>query len=412
MALRSVPALLLGVGLAACAERAPDLVPGERRELVHPGPPHALHLSEPALAAGADGALVLAFARGEGAEHHVLVARLAAGEPAGEAVRVDPPEAPLGAAHQSPGLAAGPDGAVHVTWSTPVRGGSELVLATSRDGGRSFGPPRRIAAGEPATRGFEGVAVDASGALFVAWIEIGAAGPRTWIARVPPDETAQAAPVQLGDRTCPCCRIAVSAGEGVLGVLWRDEFPGHVRDMVLATSRDGGRSFSAAARVHEDGWALDACPHRGGALGFDARGDALAAWYTEGSQSRPELRLAAAADGARFAPPRVVHDRPGSFPDHVSLALRPDGSGIVAFEAATPVRSDVVARAVSGNGARVGPTRVLSQAVKARGPAAVATAAGELAVAWNEEAFPTLRTVVQTFSLRDAAAPAPTEATR
>jgi hypothetical protein len=287
-----------------------------------------------------------------------------------------------------------------------VRSGSELVLATSLDGGRVFGPPRRVASGEPATRGFEGLAVDVAGTPFVAWIEIGGAGPpRTRLARVSGEAGAEPVVRELGRRTCPCCRVTVSAGHGVLGVLWRDEFPGQVRDMVIALSRDGGESFAAAERVHEDGWALAGCPHRGGALGFDGAGRALVAWYTEGARAKPELRLATAADGARFGPPQVLHDRPGSLPDHVALAVRPDGSGAVVWEAATPVRSDVVARAFAGSGARVGPTRTLSRVMKARGPAVVTTRSGEILVAWNEEEFPTVRTVVQAFSLAEGPRP-------
>jgi hypothetical protein len=236
----------------------------------------------------------------------------------------------------------------------------------------------------------------------VAWIEIGGeAPPRTLLARIPEDASASPSVRELGHRTCPCCRVALAAGGGVLGVLWRDEFPGQVRDMVLALSRDGGASFGEAVRVHEDGWALAACPHRGGALGFDAAGRALAVWYTEGTDARPELRLATAADGARFGPPRLLHERPGSLPDRVALAMRADGTGVVVWEALTPVRSEIVARALGASGEILGPAQTLSSVVKAHGPAVVTTPSGQILVAWNEEEFPILRTVVQVLSIAE-----------
>jgi hypothetical protein len=170
--------------------------------------------------------------------------------------------------------------------------------------------------------------------------------------------------------------------------------------MVFARSRDAGRSFGAAVLVHADGWALAACPHRGGALAFGADGRALAAWYTEGPRAEPALQLAAARDGAGFGPPRALHAEPGSLPDRVTLALRGDGAGVVAWEAATPVRSEIRARALAANGDRVGPALALSQAMKAQAPVALATRDGRLLVAWNEEEFPVLRTVVQALALR------------
>ena len=383
----------------ACGAPTPELAVGELREVVHPGVLHQVHVSEPALAVAPDGALQIAWIRADADGRHVWTQRLDGAGPS-EPVRVDPAGTAVASGHQAPGLAVAPDGAVHLSWSSsrpqaesPFA--SDLRLSTSRDGGKSFGPPLRVSLDEPGARGFEGIAVDAAGTVILAWIESSGPAAATALARIGADGAPIAPPIRLGARTCPCCRVGVATGPGGrVGVGWRDELPDAVRDMVVARSADSGRSFGAAGLVHADGWSLAACPHRGGALGFDAQGGALAAWYTEGEDRTPELRLARAESGAEFEAPRRVHEIPGALPDRVALALRPDGSGLLVWESVTPVRSEIAARAVREGGRNLGPVRILSRAVKVHGPAVALLPTGEFAVAWNEEAFPALRTVV------------------
>ena len=311
---------------------------------------HEIHVSTPALAVAADGAVHLAWSRRDGAGSSVWTARVGAGEP----VRVDPTGVEAVASHDAPGLAIGPDGRVHVLWSArrrPDAGApiaSNLLLSTSGDGGASFGPP--LAVGGPAlrTRDFASLAVSGDGALLAAWLEIGGPRASAHVARIDPVAGRVSADVVLEESACVCCRTAVASGPGgAAGVLWRGERAGNVRDMFWARSSDGGRRFATPEPVHADGWSLDACPHRGGAIAFDAAGRAAAAWYTEGTRAQPSLRLATAAAGAAFGPPRELHAGGGSFPDHVVLALSEVGPGLVVFESATAVRREIVARALA-----------------------------------------------------------------
>ena len=393
-------ALLL---LAACREAPPELVVGERFEIAHPGLPHAVHLSPPALAALEDGRLVVAWISADTDGNHVWLAGV--GEAAGAPVRVDPPELAVDSAHQSPGLAIGAGGEIHVTWSSRrphpegVLFASDLQLSTSRDGGRSFEPPLRVHADLPASHSFEGLA-RADDALLVAWLDDrdgpGRAG--TFAARIGDGGRRVETESRLGSRSCVCCRVDVaSAPSQLAAVLWRDELPGKVRDMQFALSRDGGRSFAESRLVRDDGWVLDACPHRGGRVAIDPAGDLIAAWYTEGRDGRPALLLARARDGERVDSPRRVDEPDGSIPDHVGLALEPGGSGLVVWETLTAARQRILARAVTRGAESLGPARPLSSAVKAFAPSAVATPSG-FAVAWHEEAFPITRTVVQLVS--------------
>jgi hypothetical protein len=312
-------------------------------------------------------------------------------------VRVDPPDLVVDSAQQAPGLAIGAGGEIHVTWSSrrPRPQGalfaSDLRLSTSRDGVRSFEPPLRINADRPASHAFEGIASDGNGALLVAWLDDrdgpGRAG--VFAARVTDAGRRVERETRLSRSACVCCRVDVAADPGgQAGVLWREELPGKVRDMLLARSLDGGRSFAAPTRVREDGWVLDACPHRGGQVAIAPGGEWVSAWYTEGRDERPALYLARSRGGAGFEGPLALHEDDGSIPDQVGLALGSDCTQLAVWETQTAARRRVMFRTPPG------PARLLSSAVKAFAPAAVATPAG-FAVAWHEEVFPTTRTVVQ-----------------
>jgi hypothetical protein len=396
-------ALALCAAIAGCDARGNGVAPivTARSQVAHAGAPHTAHVSEPALALAPDGTAHLAWIRGDDAGKRVETAALRDGA---APVRVDPDARPVANGHQPPGLAIGGDGRVHVSWSSPRRdpGGSafaaDLVLASSVDGGQSFAAPLALNEDEPGSRGFESIAVDARGEVVAAWIESGAKpGATTRAARVSGGSVAERA--ELGARTCPCCRVAVARdGAGGVGVLWRDELPGSVRDMAFAQSPGGPFAFAPGERVRDDGWVFAACPHRGGALAFAPDGRAIAVWYSEGRSGEPALWLA--ARGARgFAEPIAVHEGSGSQPDRVALAIGADGAGLVLWERRSPVRSEIAARAISARG-QLGPVRVVSSGVHASGPAVAAAPEGGFVAAWNEEAFPTLHTVVARLTLR------------
>ena len=400
---RSIVLALWVCALAGCDANGGSLAPTLtlRREIAHAGAPHTAHVTDPALALAPDGTPHLAWIRGDAAGRQIQTAALR-GDDASR-VRVDPGAHPVAEAHQPPGLAVGRDGRVYISWASPRRDpgaspfASDLVLASSDDGGRRFAAPLRLNEDRPGSRGFESIAVDARGDAIAAWIESGAdSGPATRAARVAAGAVVERA--ELGTRTCPCCRISLSADEtGRVGVLWRDEFAGSVRDMVFAQSPGAPFSFAASERVHDDGWVFAACPHRGGALAFAPGGRAVAAWYSEGRTNEPALWLAGRGDGG-FATPLAVHEESASQPDRVALAIGADGAGVVFWERRSPVRSEIAARAIDAQG-RLGPVRVVSDGVHASGPVLVAKPGGSFVAAWNEEAFPSLHTVVAELAL-------------
>lgn len=246
-------------------------------------------------------------------------------------------------------VAVGPDGTVYVVWqnNTKIEGrrfpASDLRLARSRDGGRTFEPAVYVnddAGGPPASHTFHDVAVLPDGTVLVSWIDgrvraaaeaahAGGSGASTGSARngspaasggpahhgvqgVPEEPSSQirvarsldggrtfGPSVVVAEQACPCCRTSLAVGPaGEVYLAWRAVFAGSIRDVVVARSDDGGRSFRPAIPVHDDGWRLDACPHAGPSLAVDAEGRLHAAWFT-GVEGRAGVFHAVSTDGGR-----------------------------------------------------------------------------------------------------------------
>jgi hypothetical protein len=389
------PAIVLVTALAGAS-------PAARLEITHPARGHHVAVSGAAVAVASDGVPVVAWATQEGADNVLYAARAGHGTP----VRVNPPATSVDSLHQAPGLVAGPQGELYVSWSSrrpvPVGGlfASDLRLSRSLDGGKTWDGHLRVSDDAPTSHSFEGLAVTRDGTVIVAWIEQRDGKAATVVARVGDQGTRVSDPVRLDtEETCVCCRIDVVAGPGDgVAVLWRKVFPGNVRDMVLAASRDGGRTFGAPAPVHADGWKIAACPHRGGSVATDARGRLYSVWYTEGTQGRPDLLFATSVDGRRFSAPRRLHTAAGSVPDQARLAVDASGRGVVVWEDLTAVRRRVVMRTTVDGGRTLSPPQTLTQAVKAFAPE-VAVAPGGFVIVWHEEQFPSIKTVIHPVKL-------------
>lgn len=82
-------------------------------------------------------------------------------------------------------------------------------------------------------------------------------------------------------RVCPCCRPSIAADrKGNVYVMFRNELKG-ARDLYLARSADGGKTFDAAQKLGYGTWMLKQCPMDGGAVAMDAKGNAGTTWRRE-----------------------------------------------------------------------------------------------------------------------------------
>lgn len=272
----------------------------------------------------ATGAAYVAWVGMEGEEENVYLARA---DGAGERVRVNSTPGDASTHEQAPPqVALGPAGEVVVVWqkSRPVEGrahpASDLRFARSVDGGRTFGATISVnddAGGAPAGHTFHDVAVAADGTVYVSWLDSRERerlrgkgedpGSEIRVARLAPGAERFGASTVVDGNVCPCCRTSLAlAPDGTVYVAWRKVFAGDVRDIAIARSQDGGRTFSAAAPVHRDGWVYPGCPHAGPSVAVDAEGRVHVAWYTgrEGGQGLFYAR--SGAGGRAFGEPAAL----------------------------------------------------------------------------------------------------------
>lgn len=311
---------------------------------------------------------------------------------------------------------SGRDPALVVVWTSKTPTGTRLMTARSDDGGRAFAEPAVVAGSEaPGNRGWTSLAADRQGRVVLVWLdhrELAAGSPQTARSGAPHahaasshhegDNVARAqksklyvawlhdssSPRAITGGVCYCCKTSVAVGpDGSVHAAWRHVYPRNIRDIATIASRDGGRTFSAPARVSEDSWALDGCPENGPSIAVDAQGHAHVVWptlTTEPGAREPTLSLfySSSADGQRFSPrlrlPTVGVAR------HAQVVLATDGDVAVVWDE----EADASRRVAFASGARAGDgtmrftRRVLGDRTRGVYPVVASTPDG-LVAAWS-----------------------------
>jgi hypothetical protein len=258
-----------------------------------------------------------------------------AGASFGPPVRVnDVPGDARVSGEQAPRVAIGRG--VRVVWVSRRDGAATIRTASTRPGEQAFSPAATVhATGLRGARGWPSLAVDADGTAHVVWLD-GRGDPPAPAGGSPtprkanrqdifqsvrrPDGTGDE--VRLATDVCFCCKTSVTTGpDGTVYVAWRHIYPPNLRDMAVARSTDGGRTFGAPVRVSEDGWAIDACPDDGPSIGVDARGAVHIAWPTEVGEDGKGIFYSFSTDGGRTFAPRVRVDDGGGSAAHPYLAI-------------------------------------------------------------------------------------------
>ncbi|HEY8469150.1 MAG TPA: sialidase family protein [Longimicrobiales bacterium] len=410
-----IPLVVTLALLAGCGGSAPAL--GPTLTLVDGGASNPTAAVDPRT-----GVVYVAWVTAQEGRADVYLARIEGGE-ASAPVRVNDIPGDAAPHEQAPAqVAVAPNGDVLVLWqnNTPVAGrrfpASDLRLARSTDGGRTFEPAVTVnddAGGLPSSHTFHDIAVAPDGTVYVSWIDSrerdraraalgivedatmghggnGGAAAAAGEADLPSSDVRVARSTD-GGRTfepgvvvardvCPCCRTSLAvAPDGAVLVAWRRVFDGDVRDIVVARSTDGGRTFSAPVRVHDDGWVIPGCPHAGASLAVDAAGRVHVAWYT-GRQERQGIYHAVSTDGGlTFGDPRPLLAGGWVPVSLVRLAAAPEGGVWGAWDDRRAEQRRVTIARAGESG-----VKVLDDDVPGSAPA-VAAAAGTAVVAWLDD---------------------------
>ncbi|MGH8580421.1 MAG: sialidase family protein [Gammaproteobacteria bacterium] len=286
----------------------------------------------------ADGGHVHLLVAGDAAEGKLVLRYLRSldgGEHWSTPVTVDTSHTPLGVVKRGNDVQIAARGQRMVAvWHTPgtgFMGSGPLASAFSENGGESWLPgPNPADDGLGDGHAFIDIAADIDGLFHLVWLDNrerdeGVQGLR--YARSSDGGASWSRNLTIDGTTCTCCwnSLAVSK-DGMLNVLYRDDTP---RDMALARSVDGGAPWRQRGAVGAFGWALDGCPHMGGALAAGPRATLHSLVWT-GADAQAGLYYLRSADaGGTWSTPRRMGGRSAG---HSDIASGPGSSVLAAWD--------------------------------------------------------------------------------
>lgn len=297
----------------------------------------------PFVAADRRGGFYLVYVQRQASACNVMLRRSTDGQSFSEAVRVNDRDGDAAVRNENPPkLAVAANGDLYVCWANErARWKGDIRFARSTDGGKTFSPAISLnsdAGKEPVGHAFQSLAVDRRGRIYIAWIDERNKretdrGAEIWM-RVSEDggRTFSREHRILSD-VCECCRTNIQIdSENRLFLSYRTvpaNGPAY-RDIMVASSTDGGRRFSIT-RVSADGWEINACPVTGPALCLDQQNRLTVIWFVGGGD-RPGLYFAASTDhGKSFAPRRLL-DAEQKMGKHAQALASLDGKILVAWD--------------------------------------------------------------------------------
>lgn len=334
---------ILSIGLllsSGCKRDAPDPAATKKEPL--PGLSQPVRVSsgdataaEPAIAASPDGNVYVAWvSHGSKSQADVMIARFAGdGRMQGSPARVNS-EPGIATAWRGdpPTIAIAPDQTVLVGWTARVESESghatDIYLSSSKDHGQTFGAPVKVNDdSKPADHGMHSLTVGKDGRIYVAWLDERNVAPmkdikmdakttghhmesnrEVFVAASNDGGRSFAKNQRVATNVCPCCKTALTTTtDGRLYLSWRQVLPGDFRHIAVASSPDQGKTFTEPRIVSDDQWVLAGCPVSGATLFAGDDGSVRVLWYSEGKNGQTGLYSSRITDnGATFGPRELV----------------------------------------------------------------------------------------------------------
>jgi len=233
------------------------------------------------------------------ADQHLLVSRSKDdGKHFSASVAVTPEAENIAANGENrPKIQVARDGTVLVSWTQLLseKYSGNIKFSRSIDAGRTFSRPVILNDDQQVTsHRFDSLAIDGAGRVVVAWLDArdrDAAREKgeafkgiSLYSSQSFDNGAHFEPNrQIHQHTCECCRTALAwTGDGPV-VLLRNIFDGSTRDFAVINL---DKAEEGARRVTRDEWRIDACPHNGGSLAVDHKGQLHLTWFTDGTANK------------------------------------------------------------------------------------------------------------------------------
>ncbi|HEX6291683.1 MAG TPA: hypothetical protein VFZ66_21035 [Herpetosiphonaceae bacterium] len=294
---------------------------------------------------------------------------------------------------ERPSIAVDQTGRVGVTWIEHGSSGKPKIwYSQSTDSGRTFDAPREVSEVDAREAAMVRMTFDRQHSPLMVWLQDGALGQARAVDSGASFAAAQTIDAEVCD--C-CQPDPLILGERVLIAFRNVTHEGtdDLRDIYVLASDDGGATFGEAVQVADGSWRLNACPISGPALvGTDER--VYVAWMDgrndrEGTGTRGDLWLASSVDGGRSFTPDV---RVNSDEQHMhtlpALAIGPQGRLHIAWEMSTDEHTAILYTTSDDHGATFAPPRELVRSDDGAGrghptaPSLAVTQSGTVHVAW------------------------------
>ena len=269
----------------------------------------------------------------------------------------------------------------------------DLMLATSRDDGRTWATPLTPHHDRTRTQhGFASVFAwpDAARPGFgVIWLdgrdqELNTSDPlggsmALYQARF--DATGkQIAESAVNAKVCECCSTSVAMTSSGPIAAFRDRSDQEVRDIHVSRFENG--AWSAPTAVHADNWRIDACPVNGPAIAAEGATVAVA-WFAVTKEEGHSYAAFSRDGGRSFGAPIRLDDAASI--GHVGIEMLGDGAAAATWVEFTDRRARLRVRRIEASGARSAPVEIAGAgAMHVSGHPRIVRAGSDLLLAWTE----------------------------
>ena len=290
----------------------------------------------PFIAAGPQGGFYLVYVQRTAGVSDVMLRVSRDGRTFSDPVRVNDRAGDATVRNENPPkVVIAPNGDVYVCWASErARWKGDIRFARSVDSGKTFSPAITLnsdAGGEPAGHAFQSIAVDRRGRIYAAWIDErnkqrDDRGAEIWLTTSTDRGRTFATDRRILSDVCECCRTSLqvdAAGRIYLSYRMVPRTGPMLRNIVLARSQDGGRTFTPTV-VSQDGWEVNGCPVVGPTFAIGSGGNITVAWFVGGGE-RAGLYFSHSGDGGSTFAPRRLLDPQQKIGKHAHLAPLPGG---------------------------------------------------------------------------------------
>jgi hypothetical protein len=304
-----------------------------------------------------------------------------------------------------PSLAVLSDGTLAASWLVATGGPDseayDINIAFSKDAGTTWGKavvPHRDG-GKKRQHGFLSLVPTADAKLAAIWLD-GRNMPSEEEGNMALMYTTIASngtlspEIQIDNRTCECCKTALTNAAGGLIAVYRDRSDKEIRD--ISISRFANGKWSSPETLSKDGWEIDGCPINGPAVSSNGK-NVAAAWFTA-PNDKAQVLLAMSSDSGKTFGKNVRVDG-GNPAGRVEVLSLPSGDALVSWIERVGSAPRLQVRKFSATGTPATPLEVSKTGgVRSGGFPKMVVSGNDIVVAWTDASEPSqVRTAVVNY---------------